>query len=186
MRTRIVTIPANGSSGVLGFAGNYLRVEEAGGPFFLRMDNRAYVEIDQGIEAISPHSWEHIELENKNASPITVKMVIGETDKFTIRSFRVVGTVDVDSGTSVQSLDDVTAAQGQSLLIAANANRKELLISGLSTNTDTVRVGGVTAAANNGQPIAPGGGAVLTTKGAVYVHNPNAADQVLTLVEVLQ
>lgn len=189
MKTRVIKIPANGSTGAMGFGGNYLRVEAASSSFYVRMANRAYVEIDKGIEIIAPEKWDQLEFENKTGAEITVTVVIGITDNFQMRSFRVVGdvTAEVSSGATLNSLPDVSCAAGAATqLVAAVATRKEVIISNLSTNTQTMRVGDSGAEVANGHPLAPGASVVFTSSDAVYAYNPGGAAESLAVVEVSQ
>ena len=187
MKTRVIKIPANGTTGALGWGGNYIRIEEASTSFYLRMGNRAYVEIDKGIEIVAPENWDQLEFENKSAAEITIKAVIGTTEKFMMSSFRVVGDVNatIAAPGTLDSKPDVSCLSVvATLLSAANADRKEVIVANLSSNTQTMRIGDNGAGAANGYPLAPGASVVLATSAAVYAYNPGGAAESLAVVEV--
>lgn len=184
MRTRNFVIKANSSSGALGLAGNYLRVEEASAPFNLRLGNRANVEIDQGCEATAPRNWEQIELINNTASDITVKMVLGETDKLTIRYFRVVGDVTVNRSSSLSTIPDVQAVAGVATKIVDAGTRKVLHV-GNTSMMDVLRWGDSSVAANRGGILHPGMVLEYSGEAALYVFNPSGADVPISITEEL-
>ncbi len=78
-------------------------------------------------------------------------------------------TASVATANTIQSPLDVSlTAATASVISAANAARKELMIKNPSTNTASIRLGSATVAANKGFELAPGESVVLTTTAAVY------------------
>lgn len=126
MRTLNIKIPAGGTTGALAFAGNYIRIEEASAPFWLRLGNRAYIEIEKGIEAQAPGNWEHIEIENRSGDDITARMVIGSTDTLTVRSFRVVGDVSISAPVDVNSGRSIVARNNLTIMGMDGLNKQKL------------------------------------------------------------
>lgn len=77
------------------------------------------------------------------------------------------------------SIATVTTAQ----VLAANANRREAVITNLQTNASEVRVGDSNAGVTRGTPLQPGDSIVLTTTAAIHVYNADAAAQSVALLE---
>jgi hypothetical protein len=94
---------------------------------------------------------------------------------------RLSGSIDAEiiPGTTFNSVADVAlAAAATTLILAANADRKEAIISNLLANASTMRIGDAGAAAANGIPLAPGETIVLTTSGEIRGFNPGAIQSV--------
>lgn len=83
--------------------------------------------------------------------------------------------VDISvSDTITTTEDDSVAAATTEQVLAANALRKEVLITNLFTNTDPVRVGDSNAGAARGIELSPGQSITLETTAAIYVYNTKA------------
>lgn len=79
----------------------------------------------------------------------------------------------------LESIADVTCnAAATTLILAANANRRCAMITNLSTNISTLRIGDAGAAATNGLPIAPGTTVSISTTDDIYAYNPGVAQNV--------
>lgn len=84
---------------------------------------------------------------------------------------------------NLTTLADVSLAPTATTLIyAGNANQQEVLITNLSTNTQTLRIGDLNAGAARGIPLAPGSAIILNTVSAIYGYNPGAAAQSVAVV----
>lgn len=72
---------------------------------------------------------------------------------------------------------DFVAVPGNSLVLAANANRRVLYLSSLITNIHILRIGAAPAAADNGTPLAPGETMIIEVYAAIRTFNPGAINQ---------
>jgi len=92
--------------------------------------------------------------------------------------------VTVTKSNTLDSHGDVTlAATATTLILAADTDRREIIITNLVGNPETLRIGDSGAAAANGDPLAPGETIILTTTDAVYGYNPGGAGQDVTVIE---
>jgi len=82
--------------------------------------------------------------------------------------------VSAASGNLATVADNSIAAGAQEQLVAADATRREVIISNLDTAA-TFRVGDVNAGVARGIPLAPGQTLILETTSAVYAYNTGGA-----------
>lgn len=100
---------------------------------------------------------------------------------------RLTGTITTTqaSGATIDSVADVSlVATATTLISAADSNRRELMVTNLASNTQTLRIGDSGAAAANGIPLAPGSVITLTSQAAVYGYNPGAAAQLVAVMSM--
>lgn len=85
------------------------------------------------------------------------------------------------------SQTDVAVATGAAAvqIAAANANRVSIIVSALSANPDTVRVGGPDVAANKGTPLQPGLAATFDDTEAVWVW-PGPGTNTFAITEIVK
>jgi len=118
-----------------------------------------------------------------SASSQTVKLGITDGDAQYMRN---AGDVDADiSAATFEHLTTITIATVTSALIAAaNSDRKEIVITALSSNPDTVYLGGSGVGDEQGIPLEPGDDYALTTRGAIYGYNSGASDAKMLIAEM--
>lgn len=110
-------------------------------------------------------------VEITSATAQTVKVVISQgTGSYQ----RLIGEVNIkkDTGLSTYVDKSMTTAAYTTQLLAANANRREAIITNLETNTVTIRVGDSTATVSAGVPVRPGESLTLATTAAIYAYKP--------------
>ena len=99
---------------------------------------------------------------------------------------RTVGTVDVNSQPDLTTLTDTPdkamVAATATLIAAAAAGRKELILQSTVGNTNSVRIGGSTVSATRGILLAPGAAIVLSTSAAVWGFS--AGTDTIEIVEI--
>ena len=79
---------------------------------------------------------------------------------------------------------DVSVGAGVSaVVVAANVNRKNLIITSLSSNSAAGRVGDNTVTATKGAELMPGGSIELRTTAAVSIFNTHSAGQSFSILE---
>lgn len=82
------------------------------------------------------------------------------------------GSVTISNPSKMLDLDDVTLTAGAATnIMAANSSRYEAIITSLSTNANTTRIGSSSVSATRGIPLAVGGSVVLQTTGVIYAYN---------------
>lgn len=118
-----------------------------------------------------------------SASAQTIKVATSKDAE--IEYDRSSGDVSVIAPTGLSDVADVAlAATATTLIAAANSTRREIIITNLSTDTQTLRIGTINAGAARGTPLAPGATLILSTTAAVYGYNPGAAPQSVAVSEV--
>lgn len=118
--------------------------------------------------------FQGIKVSSSDGSAQTVKIGISDDE---IGYQVMAGSINaiITSASGIDSQADVSiTAESTVQLVAANTDRREIIIANLSTNTQTMRVGDSGAGTANGLPLPPGGSMVLTTSAAVYAYNPHA------------
>ena len=85
------------------------------------------------------------------------------------------GSVTISNPSKLLDVTDVTVtAATATLILAANSNRHEAIITSLDTNTNTSRIGSSSITATRGMPLAVGGTLTVQTTGAIYAYNSAA------------
>lgn len=93
--------------------------------------------------------------------------------------------IELVKATTLDSSADIAlGAAAQTLIMAANANRRSIIVKNLAANLATIRVGDVGAAAAEGHELAPGESIQLDVTAAVYAWNPGAVAQSVSVVEI--
>lgn len=94
--------------------------------------------------------------------------------------------VEITKSDSLSTAADVSLGAGAtSQVIAANAGRRELLVTNLAANVETLRVGDSNAGAARGLEVAPGQTITMHTTAAVHAYNPGGSAQSVGVLEVL-
>lgn len=92
--------------------------------------------------------------------------------------------ISVIKPTTVSTVADVAIAAGATQLIsAADATRKEILISNFGTNANVIRVGDVNTGAARGIEVGIGQTVNLTVTGAIYAYCVGAQSVGVTLIK---
>lgn len=86
--------------------------------------------------------------------------------------------VSISTPTTLDSIADVSLVLAVTTqILAADATRKEAIISNLAGNTQTFRIGDSGAAAANGTPLPPGATIILETTAEIHGFNPGAVSE---------
>lgn len=86
------------------------------------------------------------------------------------------GIVDISTPNILEDVADVAiAATTKTLILAANSNRNEAVITALSANASVARIGSTNTGAARGTPLQPGGTLFLNSTAAVYAYSANIA-----------
>lgn len=167
---------ADGEEALINRSGTRIVVVEATAAFKISVDGEPFVEIEKSftIEVVDGEQFQRVRIRNESGSANIVKLQIGFAG---VRDGRlgVSGGIEIGPHGTYDSLADVSlAASTTTQILAADTARKEAIISNLSTNTKTFRIGDSGAGAANGIPLAPGASIVLTTSAEIQGHNPTA------------
>lgn len=108
---------------------------------------------------------------------ITLLYAVEDRDLRVVNPGETSDEVNVSKATVIETTADVTVDSGANpnLIAAQNSDRRELLLTNLST-TVTYRVGDTNVAAARGIPLQPGQTITLSTTAPVYAHAPSGTD----------
>ncbi len=168
------TIPAFGAS--------RFRMVELSTDCKISVDDGAYAPIRKGMGArfnglvIS----RHIQVFNDSGGAITFELAYGTADVFDDRTFltsvTISGEVTPSRPSTIVTATDISATAGASSLIwAAEATRREIMLGVPSSATLPLRFGDGNVAAARGIEVQPGSTLTLAVTSSVYCWNPNAA-----------
>lgn len=181
-QTSSYTVPAGGSLIVDRFA-SFLICLEASHLFKIRLGTGPISDFEAGLRMRPGEPFEKVELINKAAEPLAVKLGFGQGD---VRDARLTITTDVKTvaqgitATREAAPDDFSVAHvtalngGTTLLSGADENRRELLIVN-THDAGIVQVVDNATAAGHGIPVLPGQSITLHTAAAVYVRNDSGS-----------
>lgn len=126
---------------------------------------------------IGPHPVKFTKVTLLSTSSQNVTILVGDAEVRQSTNVNVNSSATVQSANTCKASTDVSVtATSKVLVIAANANRKAVLIKSLSTNTVGVRLGdNATVAANAGIQLDPGETATFDTEAAVYAFGGASA-----------
>lgn len=102
-----------------------------------------------------------------------------------LASITVSGTVTATKPSVLDSLTDVSLlAAATTQILAADVTRYEAIITNLTANTVTFRIGDSGADATNGVELAPGQTIILTTTDAIHGFNATAGAESISVVVI--
>lgn len=160
--------------------GTYYRVLKASAPLSVATDNGDLQNIAQGIGEHTQDAFTRLYVYSASAQTVEIAVSFGRIDDARLS---LSAPVDIASATAITTAADVAlAATATSLIKAATAGRKEIIISNLGSNT--VRVGDINAGAARGQPLEPAQSLTLNTSAAVYAYNPGAGTNAVSVIEL--
>ncbi len=172
MKQHRITVAAGGILEV-NAVGDFVRVQSSTGALVIELDSGDVVPITVGQKLRLPERFDRLIIRNTGASSVTAELLIGFGD-FDDR--QVTGSVQVAPSGSLAAVADVSLAAGSAtLILAADSNRDEAVISNPASNSQTMRIGGASAGASAGIPLPPGATLILSTTAAIYGYNPGAA-----------
>lgn len=170
-------------------SGAFVRVKSADAEINVKVENEsgrvlADLNLSEGMRFAVPEQFKKIRVKNNNASAVAAVLVIGVGD---VDDARLSGQLDLAKAATITSAADVAiAATSTAIIKAANLSRIEVMITNLSTNTASFRIGDAAAGAAKGVELLPGATITLTTTAAVYGYNSHTAAQSLAVLEVLE
>lgn len=172
-RTYQPHVLADGAQMEFPFRGNFVRMVTSTGLLKLGLDDGPMVAFPSGGKWKPMGDFSKVRIQNDTGGSVsfTIALAYGEFD---IDEVRLAGGVMLLGGVALAPTADVTLAPTAATLVkAANASRKEILITNLST-TVTLRVSGAAVGAAAGTPVGPGQTITLETQAAVHAYNPDA------------
>ena len=168
--------------------GNFVRIKSASDEINVKVENKegriiADLNLSGGMRFRVPDIFHTLRVANNNAGSVNAVLVAGVGD---VDDTEISGNVTVAGSDTIGTSTDVSlAATSTTIISAANASRREILITNLTSNSEYLRVGDSNAGAARGTELAPGQTVSLSTSAAVYAYNPGAAAQSVSLLEVL-
>lgn len=171
-----------------GVDGNFVRVASSSGPLRIVAADKdgkelANVILSSGYFKVPPGKmFSKVSVRNENPSQATATLTIGYGE---VDAMELSGEVSLEKSTIIDSAADVSVnATASKQVVAANAIRREVLVSNLSSNAAAFRIGDSGVGAANGVELLPGSTITLETAGAVYAYNTGAGAQSLGVLEV--
>lgn len=160
--------------------------------FKIGFDGNPLTTFESGLSYTADANFSKVRIHNNTGAAITVELGFASGG---IRDARLVltntisatvsGQVGLQGGDTInQSAVNAVTPTAQTAVMAANANRNEIMITNLGA--ETVFVGGAGVLADTGLPITAGSTAVLTTVAALFVAPLPAANVKLAVMEVSQ
>ncbi len=137
----------------------------------------------EGFELRAGEAFDAVYVENPTGGAISGTLVIGFGRFIDNRSSvgGVVATAE-QSGDLETVADQAVAATTTALVLAADADRRAVLLSNPANNPGPFRVGDSNAGAARGLELPPGERVRLVTTGAVYAYNPQPAAMSLNVL----
>lgn len=184
-RDYLLTIGANDAVD-LNVTGNFYSVISSTAASFrigVNQGDLAYVKKATKRKMPEGEEFQVLRVENVTASPMTVRIEIGYGD-YVDGEIEIGGQVVTGGGDTVADQADVTiSATSTEIALAANTDRTEAWVHNTSSSV-TVRWGTSSAGAARGIPIAPGATAIISTKAAIYIYNPDASGVAIARLEI--
>ena len=153
--------------------GEYIRLTQSAETLRFRIGNYEF-EMEEGDRAKLPrfNSDDPVRIYNPGTGAITVKMIVGGVD---VVGQKLYGEVRNTKAQTVETLADVAIGAGLTVeVLPADTTRREALISNLSSNVQSIRVGDSNTGAARGLDISPGVILTLNTSAAIHVYSPAA------------
>lgn len=180
-REIVRTIPANSGQDI-GATGDFVYLHTANLPLLVQVAGQT-VTMRAGDKRRVAEGFVFFRVENENASDVNAVFIVGRGD---YSRQAVTGEVTLTTPATIASTADVSlAATATTQIKAANTDRREIIISNLSTNTQTMRIGESSAGASRGVELAPGASITLQTTAAVYGYNPGGSAESVGVLEVV-
>lgn len=183
LRTYTIALTA-GQSSTLSVSGNMFSVVEASGEFTLIFDeSNRFAKQSEGMGARFTQDYSKVEIMSSSSQTVTIVMGFGAYDSATVNASVNVTTepANTSPATSDVSIPATTTTQ----VLAPSGNRKRVHIFAGETNIENLRIGchsGV--GASDGGILAPGGNGELETTTGVWVYNPGAAAETVTVIDL--
>ncbi|AUR98311.1 hypothetical protein NVP1249A_17 [Vibrio phage 1.249.A._10N.261.55.B9] len=167
----------------LNVPGNFFGVIGASGSVEIQFDDGVFITRNEGMGG----SVDYQRVTVKSPINQTVTLALGTGTVYDARATvnANINTVIQQSNT-VSNVADVTiAATTAGIVVAANANRTELLIKNPSSNPSSVRIGdNVSTGAASGFELEPGESVIINTTAAVNAYNTGTVAQTISVVEL--
>lgn len=179
---------ANGANHVINRGGTFVRVREADQAFKILLDDDVELkaELNDIFRLKDGDSFDRVTIINDSGATLAFQLEIGfggvETNNVSLSG--TLKTAAQGHASLVTTADDSIAATTTVLVLAANTDRKEAIITNLADNGAKIRVGDSNTGASRGVELSPGQSITLETTAAIYVYNAGAASQSVALLEV--
>ena len=163
--------------------GQAVTILAATGTFALSMGDGAFTNARAGITYPLPadETFGSISIRDTSAAPNTIVLIVSFAEIKDAR-LTLATAIQVGGNPVFDSLADDSVALGATeVIFAADADRREAIITNLATNTATFRIGDAGTGAANGIPLPPGATLVLNTTAEIRAHNPAGVAESLAL-----
>ncbi|MGF1609738.1 MAG: hypothetical protein ACFCUQ_10105 [Kiloniellales bacterium] len=163
--------------------GSYFRLIGGAAGLMVRIDDEPPGDIAVGLGVDCPEPFNRLTFINTTVADIDIEVAFarGRVDDSRLS---LSGSVNVATAANLADVADVALAAGVATQIAAaNAVRKELVVSNLAGNAGVMRIGTSNVGAARGIELSPGQSVVLSTSAEVYGYSvPGESVGVLEVV----
>lgn len=168
----------------LNVAGNYFGVVEALGKIQIQFDDGVFIQRQEGMGGSADYQRVTVKSPTNQTVIISLGSGVMHDGRGTVSGFTVNATIE--SPNSSPSTPDVSIPAGTTVqVLAPNANRKKAIIFAGESNIENLRIGGHSSVgASNGGILAPGGNGEIESETGVWVYNPGAAAETVTIIEL--
>ncbi len=170
----------------IGATGDFVRCLESTATFEISLNSGSRLYFSSGIEykTSGTDEFTSIQIFNVGGSPLTVTLGWGYGE---LNDNRLTATaaLNIATPTGLQTTADQTVNSNSSgLIVAANNDRKEVIISNLADNGGKMRIGDSNVSSTRGVELSPGQSITLTTTAAIYAYNLGVSSQNVAILEV--
>lgn len=153
--------------------------------FLLSVDQEPFTEFRQGYSHTPRGGFKRVRVRNDGGSNLTVTLVIW-TGEFRDQRLSASAPLDIAKATGFTTNADLNIAGGAAaVILAANANRREAVITNPAASSSAFRIGDASVGAARGIELLPGATLVLETTAEIRAHNTDAAAQNISAQEVV-
>ncbi len=181
-RTYTVGLVA-GVESTINVTGNMYAVIENTGEFTITFDeSNALKKQTAGMGAVFAQ-YQEVRLLSPTTQSVTLVLGYGEFDD-SRANVAATFNVTIEPSDTMSNPGDVSVGVAATLLVAANADRKEVIISVPSTEPDPIRIGSASVTTTSGDIVEPGSKLILSTESAVYGIRTGSTDITATVLDL--
>lgn len=154
--------------------GRFILINEASGAVYLSVAGGSEIKLKQGSNVNLGEELRTIRI--RSAIAQTVLLTASDDRQEEIGDINATVSATIEASDTINTPLDVAAGSTASLLIAGNANRKEVEIGVKDSAANGVRVGGSGVTSGRGSYIAPGTSKFFANTAALYAVRDGASD----------
>ncbi len=167
-----------------GVPGNMYAIVDSTGQFTITFDeSQRITKAEEGTGGEFPETYNRVTLLSTTSQNVTIILGFGKYHDARATVNATVNTTISPSNTLANPAD-VTVGVAATVIAAADANRKEIMIHVPSDAANSIRIGSASVAAGAGIEVEPGTTFVLATESAVYGIRDGVADVDVSILDL--